>query len=93
MMIKTYERSFYDAFKAIMVQLALKRSILGLRKVVREYELNKLGLVVHAKGASVRMPGHNVRLSLLSDFLQHLMKFYGELGFIRSSVPVEHGNI
>jgi hypothetical protein len=92
-MIKTYERPFYDAFKVIMVQLALKGSILGLRKVVREYELNKLGLIVDAKGASVRMPGHNMLLSLLFDFLQHLMKLYGELGFIRSSVPVEHGHI
>ena len=93
MMIKTYERSCYDGFKPIMIHLALKGSILGLRKVVREYELHKLELIVDAERASVEVPGHDVCISLLFDFLQHLMKLHGELGFMCSSVPVELGKI
>jgi hypothetical protein len=78
MTISPFIGTLDNAIKAIMIQLALKASILGLRKVTRQDCFDKQILFVHAKALTIGAPGHNAPIIFSFYVHEHFMKFDGK---------------
>ena len=78
MTISTFVGTLDDTIKAIMIQLALKASIFGLREVTRQDCFHKQILFVHSKALTIGAPRDNGSIIISLYVLEHFMKLDGK---------------
>ena len=66
------------SLEAVQVELPLEGRILGLLKVLRHDQVDKVLLVVHDEATAVGLPRCDVLHPICTVPLEHLVKLYGE---------------